>query len=56
MKLTPPKVITWWIALILLVLGLLGALGVIGALGAYVVWFLAIGLILLLVACLVKGL
>lgn len=56
MRLTPPKNITWWIAFALLVLGLLGALGVIGALGAYVIWFLAIGLILLLVACLVKGL
>ena len=56
MKLTPPKVVTWWIAFILLVLGLLGALGIIGALGTYVIWFLAIGLILLLVACLIKGL
>jgi len=56
MKLTPPKVITWWIAFALLVLGLLGTLGVIAALSAYVIWFFGIGLVLLLVACLVKGL
>jgi len=56
MRLTPPKNITWWIALALLVLGLLGALGVIGALSAYTVWFYGIGLALMLVATLVKGL
>ncbi len=32
MKITPPKVITWWIALILGVLGLLGHWSVIAAL------------------------
>jgi hypothetical protein len=57
MKLTPPKVITWWIALILGVLGLLGFLDVIAGLGLpYAFWLVTAGLALLLVAALVKNL
>jgi 4-hydroxybenzoate polyprenyltransferase len=56
MKLTPPKVITWWIALILGVLGLLGFLGVIAGLNQYAFWLVTAGLALLLVAALVKNL
>jgi 4-hydroxybenzoate polyprenyltransferase len=56
MRLTPPKVITWWIALILGVLGLLGFLGVIAGLSQYAFWLVAVGLALLLVATLVKNL
>ena len=56
MKLTPPKVITWWIALILGVLALLGHLGTFAAMAKYDFWFAIAGLALMLVACLVKGL
>jgi hypothetical protein len=56
MKLTPPKVITWWIALILGVLGLLGHLGVIAALSPYAFWLMTVGLALLLLATLIKDL
>jgi len=56
MKLTPPKVITWWIALILGVLGLLGFLGAIAALGTYAFWLVVAGLALMLIATLVKNL
>ena len=56
MKLTPPKVITWWIALILGVLALLGYLKTIAALAKYDFWLAIAGLALMLVACLVKGL
>ena len=56
MKLTPPKVITWWIALILGVLALLGYLGTIAALAKYDFWLALAGLALILVACLVKNL
>ena len=56
MKLTPPKVITWWIALILGVLALLGFLGTIAALSPYAFWLAIVGLALMLLACLVKGL
>jgi 4-hydroxybenzoate polyprenyltransferase len=56
MRLSPPKVITWWIALILGVLGLFGSLGVIGGLSQYAFWLVAAGLALLLVATLIKNL
>ena len=56
MKLTPPKSITWWVAVVLGVLGLLGYLGSIGALGQYAFWFALAGLVLLAVATRVKGL
>jgi hypothetical protein len=56
MKLTPPKVITWWIALILGVLALLGFMGTIAALSPYAFWLALVGLGLLLVACLVRNL
>ena len=56
MKLTPPKVITWWIAVILGVLGLLGFLGTLAALGTYAFWLVLIGLVLMLVATLIKDL
>lgn len=56
MKLTPPKVITWWIAVGLGVLGLLGHLGTVAALSAYSFWLVAAGLALLVLATLIKDL
>jgi hypothetical protein len=56
MKLTPPKVITWWVAVILGVLGLLGHLGNVAALAPYDFWLVMAGLVLLVVATLVKDL
>jgi hypothetical protein len=56
MKLTPPKVITWWIGLVLGVLALLGHLNTIAALAKYDFWLALVGLALMLVACLVKNL
>lgn len=50
MKLTPPKVITFWIALIL------GVLITIPLISAYAFWFLFAGFVLLVLALLVKGL
>jgi len=56
MKLTPPKVITWWIALILGVLALLGHFNTIAALTPYAFWLAIAGLALMLVATLVRNL
>jgi hypothetical protein len=56
MKLTPPKTITWWIALILGALRLLGYTGTIAALSPFAFFLVLAGLILLLVACFVKNL
>ncbi len=50
MKLSPPKVITWWIAFVLGLLGLLGYLGNVASLSAYAFWFVLAGLVLMLVA------
>jgi hypothetical protein len=56
MKLSAPKVITWWVAVILGVLGLLGHVGTIAALAQYDFWLVTAGLVLLVVATLVKNL
>jgi hypothetical protein len=56
MKLTPPKQITFWISVVLGLLGLLGSLGVIAALAPYAFWFAFVGLLLLALGLLVKGL
>jgi hypothetical protein len=56
MKLTPPKVVTFWIAIILAVLGLIGALGLISVLATYAFWFLFAGFVLLVLGLLIKGL
>ena len=57
MKLTPPKVITFWIAVILGVLGLIGVLAAsLPLIGAYSFWFLFAGFVLLVLGLLVKGL
>ena len=55
MKLSAPKVVTFWIAVILGVLGLLGQLAV-AALAPYAFWLVAIGLIVLVLGNMVKGL
>ncbi|MCZ2122903.1 MAG: hypothetical protein LC108_11635 [Anaerolineales bacterium] len=56
MKLTPPKAVTFWIAVVLGLLGLLGAINVLGALGAYAFWLAFAGFALLTLGLLVKGL
>ena len=56
MKLTPPKNVTWLIALILAVLALLGHAGVIAAVSGYAFWLALVSAALLLLAALVRGL
>jgi len=56
MRLTPPKNITWWVAVILGVLALLGYLNTIAVLSPYAFWLAIAGLALLAIACLVKNL
>ena len=55
-KLTPPKQITFWIAIVLGVLALLSQLGTFTLLPIAAFWLLFIGFALLVVALLVKGL
>jgi len=56
MKLSPPKTITWWIAVILGVLGILGSLTSIPIASQYSFLFVAIAFILLALATLLQGL
>lgn len=56
MKLTPPKKITFWIAVGLGVLGLIGTFVSIPVVSGLAFWFVFAGLALLVVALLVKGL
>jgi hypothetical protein len=56
MKLSAPKQITYWIAVILAVLGVLGQFAVVAALAPYGFWLLLIAFVLLAVANVTKGL
>lgn len=56
MKLTPPKVTTFWIAVILGLLGFFGRLTAIPLVSANDFWFLFAGFVLLVLGLLVKGL
>ena len=56
MKLSPPKQITWFIALALAVLALIGFTGTVAALSAYAFWLALIAAGLLLLATITKGL
>ncbi len=56
MKLSRPKNITFYIAVILAVLGLLGFLGIVKPLAAYDFWLVVIGFIILMLGNMVKGL
>jgi hypothetical protein len=57
MKLTAPKMITFWIAVILGVLGLIGKLAPTTAfIGPNAFWFVFVAFVLLVLGLLVKGL
>lgn len=56
MKLSQPKVITWWIAVILGVVGILAQLEVIPGLAGIAFWLVLVGLALLVLATVIKGL
>jgi len=56
MVLTPPKVLTFWIAVLLGVLGLVGKLVSVPVLTPYAFWFVFVGLVLLVLGLIIKGL
>ena len=56
MKLSAPKTITWWIAVIIGVLGILGTFVSIPFVSANAFWFVAVAFILLALATFFKAL
>jgi hypothetical protein len=56
MKLTPPKVVTFWISVILVVLGLIGRFGNVAGLAQYDFWLVFFGFVLLALSVLMKDL
>ncbi len=56
MKLSPPKVITWWIAVIVGAIGLLGQLLSIPVIAPFAFWLVVIGFVLLALATAIQGL
>ena len=56
MKFTPPKQITFWIAVVLAVLGLIASLVTIPVLSGIAFWLVLAGFILLALSLLIKGL
>ena len=55
MKLSKPKVITFWIAVALALLGLLAVIFSITALDPYAFWLVVVGFLVLALGNLVKG-
>jgi hypothetical protein len=56
MKLSAPKMITFWIAVILAVLGVLASEGIVPGLSGYAFWLVVAGFVLLALGNLLKGL
>jgi len=56
MRLSPPKQVTWYVALALAVLALLGQTGIVSQLGQYSFWLALIAAALLLLATMVRNL
>jgi hypothetical protein len=56
MRLSPPKQVTWFVALALAVLALLGHTNTIAAASPYAFWLALIAAALLLIATIVRGL
>ncbi len=56
MKLSRPKDVTWWIAVIFGVLGILGKLTTLPFVSANAFWFVVVGFVLLALGTYFKGL
>ena len=56
LKLTEPKVVTFWIAVVLVVLGVLASEGIISGLATYAFWLVVAGFVLLALGNVVKDL
>ena len=55
MKLSAPKVYTFWIAVALALFGLIVEVFSIAALAPYAIWFVVVGFVVLMLGNLIKG-
>ena len=55
MKLTPPKILTFWISVLLAVLGLIGSFVSIPFVSGAAFWFVLVGYVVLAAGLLLKG-
>jgi len=56
MRLSAPKQVTWWIALIVGVIGILANLVIIPVLSGYAFWLVVVAFVLLILATFLEGL
>lgn len=56
MKFSPPKQVTWWIAVIVGAIGVLGQLLSISIIAPFAFWLVVIGFVLLALATVIQGL
>jgi threonine/homoserine/homoserine lactone efflux protein len=56
LKLSAPKVVTFWVSVVLVVLGVMASQGMISALASYAFWLVVAGFVLLALANLIKDL
>jgi hypothetical protein len=56
MKLSAPKVVTFWIAVALAVFGFLASQGVLSGLSSYAIWLMLAGFVVLVLGNLMKDL
>ena len=56
MKLSAPKQVTWWVALVVGVVGVLAHLGTIPVLSGFAFWLVVVAFALLVVATFIKDL
>lgn len=56
MKLSAPKNVTFWVAVVLGVLGILGSLVTIPVISGFAIWLLIVGFVLLALANMMEGL
>lgn len=56
MKLSAPKNVTFWVAVVIALIGLLASFGVVPGFGAYAFWLVVVGFVVLALGNLMKGL
>ena len=56
LRLSPPKVVTFWVAVLLALIGVIAELAPIASLAGYALWFVVAGFVLLALGNLLEGL